>query len=252
MMPGEAVSGRDRALQTADHAADLRHPRQTGQRAGEHHHEHGVPCDIDTGVAGGFGIVAGQPDLVAPFAAVEDEPDDNGGDRAEEQPQMQRQSAKSADFLGIIGQSGQPGGSGKAGTHLETAFAPHAEDEKIVPLDGDIVHHQGGDDLVDVELGFEIACHKAPQRAADETGDHHHRDENPAGCFRGQYRCQHDGAGGKCADKELALGANVPQFHTEGDRTGQPDQDQRRRLDEDVRDAAPDCRITPRRCWQRL
>ncbi len=75
---------------------------------------------------------------------------------------MQRQSPKSRDFFGVIGQSGQPGSSGKSGAHLETAFAPHAEDEKIIPLDRDIVHHQGGDDLVDVELGFEIAGHQAP------------------------------------------------------------------------------------------
>ena len=47
-------------------------------------------------------------------------------------------------------------------------------------------------------------------------------------------REQDDRAGAPGAEQELALGADVPQAHPEGQRAGQAGQDQRRRLDERV------------------
>ena len=53
-----------------------------------------------------------------------------------------------------------------------------------------------------------------------------------------QERDQDDRARAPGAEQELALGADVPEPHPEGERAGQAGQDQRRRLDQRVREDA--------------
>ena len=118
--------------------------------------------------------------------------------------------------------------------HLKAALAPHGIDEKVVPREGDIVHHQRGNDFVHVELGLEYAGHEAPQRAGDEASDRHGQEHEYRGRVSGEDGGQHHGAGCKGADVELSLGADVPQLHAKGHGAGQAGQDERRGLDQGI------------------
>ncbi len=91
---GETVAGRDRTLQAVDDAGNLGHTGQAGQTARKHHHQHSVAHDVDAGVIGRAGVVADQADFIAPPAAIDDEPDDDGSKQPEDDAQVQRQAAE--------------------------------------------------------------------------------------------------------------------------------------------------------------
>ena len=69
-----------------------------------------------------------------------------------------------------------------------------------------------------------------------------------AGVPAGRIGHQDDGAGAPCAEQELALGADVPEAHPEGERAGQAGQDQRGRLDQRVADDADAAERRDRGC----
>src|SRR5665811_2441200 len=79
----EAVAGRDGLLEPVDDARHLAHPGQPGEGTGEGEDDHRVAGDVDPGVPGGPRAVPDEPDLVAPPAAEEEEPDQDRRHEAE-------------------------------------------------------------------------------------------------------------------------------------------------------------------------
>jgi len=140
-----------------DNARNLCHAGQTCQSTGNHENEDGVGCDVDTSIAGSTGVITNEGDLVAPFAAVDDQIDDDRGDQPEENADVQSHTREGRYLLGIVRQARQPGYLGEGLGHLEAGFTPIAEDPIIVPEHGNVVEHQGGDDFVDVEFCLEDA-----------------------------------------------------------------------------------------------
>ena len=106
------------------------------------------------------------------------------------------------------------------------------------PDQGDVVEHQRRDDLVDAELRPQDARDQAPQRPGQRSRDHHHRDDDDRRRAGRQDRREDDGARAPRPQEELALGADVPQAHPEGERAGEAGQDERRRLDQRVAEDA--------------
>ena len=77
-----------------NHAGDLGHAAQAGQRTGNHHHQHRVARDIDARIAGRPRVVADQPDLVSPAAAIDHDPKNDRRHDAQQQAQVRGQSRK--------------------------------------------------------------------------------------------------------------------------------------------------------------
>ena len=149
---------------------------------------------------------------------------------------MDGQAAEHRERRREVGQAGEPGlGRERLGLR-EAALAPRAEDPELDPEQGDVVEHQGRDDLVDPEAGPEDARDEAPQTAGDRPGQHHRRDDDDGRRPGRQDRGEDDGARAPGAEQELALRADVPEAHPERQRTRQAGQDQRRRLDQRVAD----------------
>ena len=80
-----------------------------------------------------------------------------------------------------------------------------------------------------------IRPHSAP---ASGAGQHHHGITTIAGVPAGRSGTRTTALGAPGAQQELALGADVPEAHPEGERAGEAGQDQRRRLDQRVADDA--------------
>ena len=140
----------------------------------------------------------------------------------------------------------KPGGRQETGQHRQLgdfgrlrvfarALDHGAGDQVAGADDGDVVQHDGGDDLGGVEADLEPAGQHAPQRAPSDGGDEQQRNEEDAGQAA---EIDADRGGCHCADVELPLGADVPDGGAEGDGQTGRDDDQRRRLDEHFGDRA--------------
>src|SRR5439155_21003611 len=118
---------------------------------------------------------------------------------------------------------------------LEAALAPRPEDPELDPEQGDVVEHQRRDDLVDAEPRPEHARDQAPDRAGRSPSQHHRRDDDERRRPRREDWGEHDRARAPRPEQELALRADVPQAHPEGEGAGETREQERRRLDEGVR-----------------
>ena len=99
------------------------------------------------------------------------------------------------------------------------------EDQVVGDVDGDVVEHQRGDDLVGVEPRLEHADDPRPQRSGGGAGDDHQRDHRLAELVAQR---EAEPAPGDRTHHELSLAADVEQAHPERDRRRQTGEQQRR------------------------
>ena len=120
------------------------------------------------------------------------------------------------------------------GTHeglvVEVVF-----DQLVDQIHRDVVHHDAGDNLVDVKVRLHQAGNGAPDEARDTGGKDRH-DPLDGGGDPGAQTAHHDGHEG--ADDELAGGADVKDAGLEGERDGQTQHDVGGRVVQHVTDAA--------------
>ena len=209
-----------------------------------------IAPDVDARVARGTRVVADEPDLVARRGSARARNHTRHAHAmAMRKPRWTVRPREVGDDLREVGEPGQPGLARELLGELEAALAPGSEDPEADPLDGDVVEHQGGDDLVDAEARLEPAGDATPQRARAATpatiitGHDHERRR-----ARRQERHQHHRRRAPRAQEQLALGADVPEPHPEGERAGEAREDERRRLDERVREHAEAAERRRRRC----
>ena len=101
--------------------------------------------------------------------------------------------------------------------------------------DGDVVQHEGGDDLAHAPAHLQQAGDHGPQDAADHAADQHRRDEQR---LRPARKGQRNRSADQRADVVLPLAADVPDAGTECRRQTQPHQEQGRRLEQRLFDLA--------------
>ena len=187
---GEAVARRDVVLQPVDHAADLAHARQAGERAGDANTTMIRAADVDAGVARGARVVADEPDLVAPARPLERRTrrspaatSPNSKPRwTVRPPSAGHRAAKSV-------RRGSQASRGNWRGLLEAALAPRPEDPELDPGQRDVVEHQRGDDLVDAEARLAGRPGSGPTaRPASGARQHHRRDHDEAGRAGRQQR----------------------------------------------------------------
>lgn len=169
----KAIRVGDALLKAVDRASDLSHARQTCQSAGDHEDEDGVGSDINTSVTGGTNVIADEGDLVTPFALVDDEINNYCRDEPKEDAGMGGHAREGWYLFGIIGETRHPGLFWKSWGHLEAGITPFSEDPIVVPEDGNVVEHESGDNLVDIEFGLQESRDKGIERASDHSENRH-------------------------------------------------------------------------------
>ena len=129
---------------------------------------------------------------------------------------------------------GSQASGGNASDCWKPPSPPWPEDPVLDPGEGDIVEHQARDDLVDLEPRPQDPRDAAPRAAGERPAEHHHRHHHEGRGAGRQDREQDHGARAPGTQQELALGADVPQPHPEGERAGQAGEDEGRGLDQGV------------------
>ena len=76
-------------------------------------------------------------------------------------------------------------------------------------VQGDVVEHDGGEDLVAVELRFQQSRQQCPDRTGHHAGDQHQR-QHPGATLAAQLQGRH--AGPQRAHQEVSFGTDVPQL----------------------------------------
>ena len=187
-------------------AADQQKPRQTADRAGEHHGPHYDLAHLDAHIAGGALAFANHSDLIALLGAGQIEIHDNG----------QHQRHQDIQQVFIAADLGQPARHGGLvdNADLSGALGHLPEDDKVGnQLGSYIVHHQSEQCLIGVPLGLADSGNAAPDGAGQHGGEDHNDNQQPVGDLVSQQN--HAGCGGQAANEDLALAAHVPEAHLE-------------------------------------
>ena len=188
------------------------------QRTGNGHGEDDVLLLVDTGIAGGVLVQANGLELVAEGGLVQHHPDQHGHRCRQEDGnggavglEQLVQAEVRDQGLGKIGVLTQVQSTGVA--HVVHGAGAVLVDELIHQIQADPVEHNGGNDLVDVEVGLEETGDRAPQAA--QQGCYQQADEP------GQL--EHDGAVQRTVSAQRVLTGctDVEQAGLEGKRHGQ-------------------------------
>ena len=130
--------------------------------------------------------------------------------------------------MGQIGPGGNPGR-----IHQRTS------DEHVHELQRNGVHHDGAEDFIHFQAGFQNAWDKAPGCSAEKTQDQSAGNQQPA---RPGMKGQREPGGDYCPECDLALATYIDHIGPEGDANAQTDQQERGGLDQGLgnsRKAAP-------------
>ena len=200
-----------------------------GQRTGNDHGKHDVTLGIDTRILGGITAEAAGFQLIAESRLLQDDPDEDG--------KKNRDNDGNVDPAGIAEQRGKRPlgqdrpwvGSAQRGGTVRVGRAPagsqhigHIRQQQVHQIHTDPVEHDGGDDLIDVEIRLEQARENAPDGTAHSARQQadvpRHLELNGA-----QQR-------EKCTHGVLTGSADVEQAGLEGKADGQAAHHQRRCL----------------------
>src|SRR6266545_1129478 len=184
---------------------------EPGQRAGQDHGQHGGPADVDAGGARRRRVGAGGAELEPPGAAAEQPGDGHRGQQRHDDAGVQPQP-----LAGQVGQAGRHGHD--LGDRVDPAGPPEGRAGEQVQgqVEGHVVQHDGGDDLVRPGGRLDDAGDEAPRRPAREPGQQRQRQvhEHRQAMDREAHVPGHQPAG-----DHLPLGADVeqPRPEPEGD-----------------------------------
>ena len=159
-----------RTGQVVDSAADA------GQRAGDDHGQHDVTLGVDARVLGSVAAQAAGLQLIAEGRLLQDDPDEDGKNNRDDDRNIDparvaeqcRKRPPGQDRTGVC--NVQRGGAVRVrrapagGQHIG-----HVGQQQIDEVHADPVEHDGGDDLIDVEIRLEQARENAPDRTADSA-----------------------------------------------------------------------------------
>lgn len=154
-----------RTGQVVDGAADA------GQRAGDDHGQHDVALGVDARVLGSVAAQAAGLQLIAEGRLLQDDPDEDGKNNRDDDGNIDparvaeqcRKRPPGQDRTGVC--NVQRGGAVRVrrapagGQHIG-----HVGQQQIDEVHADPVEHDGGDDLIDVEIRLEQARENAPDR----------------------------------------------------------------------------------------
>ena len=149
---------------------------ETGQCACNGHREDDVLLLVDAGIAGCALVQADGLQLIAEGGLVQDDPDEDGHRSCEEDGdggavglEHLVQAEVRNEGLGQLGALSEVQSAGVA--HIVHGAGAVLVDELVDQIEADPVEHDGGDDLVDVEVGLEEAGDRAPDAAEDGRRD---------------------------------------------------------------------------------
>ena len=146
-----------------------------------------------------------------------------------------RKASSRSEMDPRAGQAWKPGdlwedrGPGETQAH---GITPRAEIEVLDPIDGDVIEHQGREDLVDPQCRPQNTCQKRPEGPSEKSSRHHEGKHEGRGKVWSQE--QRDGRGADPAEDELPLPSHIPDLDLRGDSDSQTAQHERNRLDHNL------------------
>ena len=141
---------------------------ETGQRTGDGHGQDDVFLLVDTGIAGGVLVQAHRLELIAEGGLFQNDPDQDSRRNGQEDGdggagRVEQIGHAAGRDQGLRRTLGHLPGTGVVGVVHGTG-APGVDD-LVDHIQADPVEHDGGDDLIDVQVRFEDAGNGAPHRA---------------------------------------------------------------------------------------
>ena len=204
-------------LVVALQAVNLEHPHQAADRAGNHHGGDDGAIHFQSGIPGKPGIFPDQLHFVALGGFCHHVPDQKGDDGGGE------------DRRGQVGAFDQPGELEirrqciRAGDPVALGGFPGAVGQIGTEIDGDGIHHDRGDDLVDLQLHLQYTGNPGVEAARGHGAQRRQRNDDPRG-GTGHFRADVGGYDG--AQIKLTLAAHIEDAHPGADGASQPRQKQ--------------------------
>ncbi|MPM09951.1 hypothetical protein SDC9_56275 [bioreactor metagenome] len=181
---------------------------KTGDTATDKHGKNYVSFDRDTLALGCSSILSNHIELKAPTGLVQDEPENDH----QYQSEIDAAVHSSPD-------SGKPSKFRVSDSaHIPSGGFPSIDVQIFGIPDDDIVHHQGGERLVNAPLCFQGSGNTSPECTAEHSNEHtdgeqqHIREKRPE---------LHDPGDADDPCNILALSPDVPEFEAEGYPDGQ-------------------------------
>ena len=222
---GKAVPRRYRRQQLSDRSRDFTHAGDACRRPAEQQAEPYHPVGVEAGIARGGVGKAGHAHLEAEKAAIEEDvARADRGERDQEadiEPRSRDQHRIQRGFGELL-----------ALREIESfRIAPRLVHQPAQQEVGDVNQHQAHQDFVGVEAGAQQRRDRRPQHAADGAGDDH-RGQNQAAFAAVKIQC--DTACKDGAEDELTFGTDVPDVRPIAACQADPDQHQRRSLEQQL------------------
>ena len=197
----------------------MKHPGQSNQSTREQHDVGEHPGDVDASDSRGSGTGPDSPELESQAGAVEKPADEEGRGNRQQEPEVQavprskevrehRRLHHPRRFRVV-----------RAGRLEKAGRAQHPVDE----VEGNVVEHDRGDDLMGAGLCLEEAGNAAPERAGDDAGCDRENEVQPVRQRKGEP----DPARGSRTEQHLAAATDIEQTGTETERDTKSGHDQR-------------------------
>ena len=216
------------------HAQDLDRAGQTAARAGDHHGQHHVAADADAAVArGAVGRAGGahfEADRRLPHEQVHEQRDQQGDENAGvEAHALVKGGEDLVDAREPLARA-ELDGLRVAGAARDSGIEQRHAQAVGVKLRGNVVEHDGGQQLAHAEAGLEQARKRAPAGAAQHAEEQNRRERQRAR----QLGVQREDDRQQQTHDHLALAADVHDAAAVGHADAHADNGQRRH---DVDDA---------------
>jgi hypothetical protein len=223
----KAVAGGELRHELANGAGGVEQPREAGAAAGEEEAEPDQPAFREAAEARRARRLAQHLDLEADQVPLEQHPGDGRHEQRHHEAHVRPRAGDEERHRGLE----QP-----AFREVQAVWvAQWAVHQRAQHQHRHVGQHQADQDLVRIEPGAQEGRDGGPGGAAGDAGQRHQRQQPPAG---GGVERQRDAAARQRADRELALGADVPESAAEAGRQADGDQDQRGGLHGQLGEAA--------------
>ena len=198
---------------------------EASQRACDHHGKDDIPLFVDTGIAGSILVVTARLQLIAEGGFIDDEPDDDRHKNCQEHCNgggfvVEHIAKTQIRNHGVREVCPKAVGLGLGGVVHDAGAA--AIDDGVHRIEPNPVEHDGGDDLVDIEICLEDTGNCAPDCAKQRR----RQQANPPGHFQHNGKIQ-------CAEGTygiLTSSANVKKSRFKCEANGKTGHNQRRNL----------------------
>ena len=211
------------------HAVDAEHTDQTAHRAGDDHGEQDDLIGAQAGEEGEARILAGDAHFVADGGALHHIPHKEG---------HHRRGKHGAGEVGAGNDIAEPVLRAELfgrGDHVLIGVLPRTLGEVLAEVGSDGVEHDGGDDLIDLDLHLQNAGEEGVQAADRHRGERRADDDKEAGLSVHPHA---DLRGKDRAEEQLALAADVEDADARAEHAGQTAQAKHHGVFQQITDVA--------------